>query len=329
MTHKILRWGILSTANIAREWIIPALQKSPYAQLAGVASRDLSRAESFAKEHGFEKTFGSYDALLADPSIDVIYNPLPNNLHVPYSMQALESGKHVLCEKPLGMSADDIRPLVELAHTRKDQYLLEAFMYRFHPQWACLADLIESGEIGELQAVEASFSYFNRDANNIRHKPGVGGGGLLDVGAYCISAARQVFKREPVRVLAAMDLDPDFKVDRHVSGILDFGPQCARFFVSTQAASSQAFVVYGSKARIVLDSPFYGVSRDCKITISGENGERSIFLPDCNHYERQIEHFSRAVLHGERRVDINDALHNMKTLDALLGSAQSDKWQRL
>lgn len=325
-----IRWGIVSTAKIAREWLIPAIHASEYAEVVAVGSRDLAKAQAFADKTGIAKAYGSYEDLLADPAIDAIYNPLPNNLHVPITMQAIEAGKHVLCEKPLGMDVKDIEPLLSLAQKNAHLVVMEAFMYRFHPQWLKVRELIDSGELGEINAVEADFTYFNRDEANVRNQPGIGGGGLLDIGCYCISAARFIFGREPIRVSGLLDMDPDFGVDRHASGLLDFSPGMATFYCSTQSDGSQWVKISGSKASLIIQNPFY--RRDVPSTLILRKGDtdEEIVVGQFNHYVEQVNAFCGAIRNGgPAPTPLSDALGNMKAIDGVFESAKQGGWVTL
>lgn len=322
-----LRWGILSTAKIGREWLIPAIHASEFAEVTAVASRNGDQARLFAQQTNITKAHDSYEALLADPDIDAIYNPLPNHLHVPYSVKAIEAGKHVLCEKPLGLNRADLLPLLEAAQAHPELVVMEAFMYRFHPQWLKVKQLIDAGELGEITAVDASFSYFNRDAQNVRNQQGIGGGGLMDIGCYCISAARFIFAREPQRVCASLDMDPDFKVDRHASGLLDFGPGTATFYCSTQSAPSQAVKIVGTEATLTVENPFYRRDTPSRLFMRKDNVDSEIQIADVNHYEEQINAFSLAALKGTPTpTPLADALANMAVIDAVFAADQQSTW---
>lgn len=324
---KKLRWGIISTAGIAKQWLIPALQASPYAEVIAIASRNIEKAQAFAQENNITQAYGSYDELLADVNVDAIYNPLPNNLHVSISLEAIKAGKHVLCEKPLGMSAQDIQPLLALAQENPNLILMEAFMYRFHPQWLKVKEIIHSEILGKINAVEGSFSYYNVDPSNVRHKEGVGGGGLLDIGCYCISASRFIFDKEPKRVIGAFDIDPNFKVDRHATGLLDFSPGLATFTISTQTHSSQQIKIFAEKGILVIENPFYQGEQSSRLLLTRDNKTEVIDLGFCDHYVEQVNAFSVAVLSkGKAPTSLADTLANMKVLDGLFSSVKKDAW---
>ncbi|MEO8131550.1 MAG: Gfo/Idh/MocA family oxidoreductase, partial [Bryobacteraceae bacterium] len=254
MANKI-RWGVLGAAGIAVRKVIPAMQRSELAEVTAIASRSLAKAQAAAERLGIAKAYGSYRELLADPDIDAIYNPLPNHLHVPWSIKAAEAGKHVLCEKPIALSAAQALELLE-ARDRTGVRIGEAFMVRCHPQWLRARAIVQSGEIGELRTMLGAFSYFNRDPGNIRNNPKIGGGGLMDIGCYPITMSRFLFGEEPTRVAAVMELDPNMGTDRLTSAILHFPAGQAVFTCSTQAVPYQTFQILGSRGRIELEIPF-------------------------------------------------------------------------
>ncbi|MCH7751792.1 MAG: Gfo/Idh/MocA family oxidoreductase, partial [Planctomycetes bacterium] len=229
-----LRFGILSTAKIGTQQVIPAMQAGQFTEVTAIASRDLQRAQAAASELDIPRAYGSYEALLADAEVDAIYNPLPNHLHVPWSIKALQAGKHVLCEKPIGLSADEGQQLVDAGGRHPQLKLMEAFMFRHHPQWKLAQRLVGEGKIGPLRTIQSFFSYFNTDPDDIRNQADIGGGGLMDIGCYNISLSRLIFAAEPKRVLGVVDRDPEMKIDRLTSGILDFGSGKSTFTCSTQ-----------------------------------------------------------------------------------------------
>ncbi|WP_328517767.1 Gfo/Idh/MocA family protein [Devosia algicola] len=277
------------------------------------------------------KAYGSYEQLLADPDIDVIYNPLPNHLHVPMTVSANKAGKHVLCEKPIALNAADAEALRQC---RPDRLVLEAFMVRFHPQWQRARDIIRSGELGEITAINAVFSYFNDDPANVRNMADIGGGGIMDIGCYPIATARFLFESEPSRVVALVDRDPRFKTDRHASVIADFGQgRALNFICSTQSVGHQKVQVLGTKAKLEIIIPFNApadqrtaITIDSGAPFDGSLARREI-LPACNQYTEQAEAFSLAVL-GQKSLpwSIDDAIANMKVLDAVVASEQSGGW---
>lgn len=327
-----VRWGILSTAKIGRTKVVPGMMKSPLCDVVAVASRDVAAARAMAEELGIRKAYGSYEELLADPEIEAIYNPLPNHLHVPMTLAAAAAGKHVLCEKPIAITAPEAE---QLTAASSQVLIAEAFMVRHHPQWQSARDTILRGEIGEPRVIQVAFSYFNVDPTNIRNKADIGGGGLLDIGCYAVVAGRYLFDAEPRRVMALFDRDPAFGVDRTASAVMDFGQgRHLTFSVSTQAVPFQRVQVLGSKGRIEIEIPFNAPpDRPVRIFIDdgsylGGESAKPVVFPDVDQYELQGEAFSRAV-RGEAPLsyDVNDALQNLRILDALRRSEEAGVWQ--
>lgn len=332
MRDKV-RWGILSTAAIAVKKVIPAMQKGDWSEVTAIASRDLHRAQEAAKVLGIPKAYGSYEELLADPEIEAIYNPLPNQLHVPWSIKAADAGKHVLCEKPLSMTVAGANRLMS-ARNRNGVRIGEAFMVRTHPQWLRARELVVSGRIGQLRSVVGMFSYFNRDAGNIRNVLDYGGGALMDIGCYPITTSRFMFGEEPSRVLGLIERDPDMKIDRLSSAILEFRSGQAVFTCSTQLVPYQRMQFLGTKGRVEIEIPFNAPNdRPCRIFIDdGGNifgeGISVETVPTCDQYTIQSDIFSRAIReNGEVPVSLEDAVKNMAVIEAIFRSAESGKWE--
>jgi predicted dehydrogenase len=326
-----VRWGVLSTSRFALQKIVPAMRSCQWAEIVAIASRDEQKAEEVAAQLGIPRAYGSYEALLQDPEIEVIYNPLPNHLHVPYSIEALAAGKHVLCEKPLGVDATDAQRLLDATQRYPGRKIMEAFMYRLHPQWQRARAIVEEGLLGEVRTIQSFFSYFNDDPGNVRNQEGMGGGGLLDIGCYCVSLSRFLFHSEPRRVLALIENDPDFGVDRLASAILDFGDRTSTFTCATQLTPYQRVIVYGTAGRLEIEVPFNAVPElPARLLLVTRDGEKEILLPSCNQYTIQGDLFSLAVLE-DRAVPtpLEDALANMRTLDALFESARGAGWVSL
>ncbi len=323
-----LRWGILSTARIGLEKVIPAMQQGAHCEVVAIASRDLGRAKAAAGRLGIPKAYGSYEELLADSTIDAVYNPLPNHLHVPWSIRSLEAGKHVLCEKPIGLTAADGQKLVDAARAHPQLKVAEAFMYRLHPQWQRAKQLVGEGQIGELRTIQSFFSYFLDDAANIRNQVDAGGGGLADIGCYCASLSRFMFEAEPLRVIGIVEYDPRFKTDRLVSGILDFGRGTSTFTCGTQLAPFQRVNIFGTKGRVEIDIPFNApTDRPCTMRHQHLDRVDEIKLDVCNQYTLQGEEFAQAVLEDrEVATPIEDAVANMRVLEALVTSAKAGTW---
>jgi predicted dehydrogenase len=319
-----IQWGILSTAKIGVEKVIPALQKSTYGHVGAIASRSEERARKAAGQLNIPTAYGSYEELLKDARIDAVYIPLPNHLHVPWTIKALEAGKHVLCEKPIGLSAKEARQLQQKAAQYPDLKVMEAFMYRFHPQWKKARQLVNEGCIGALGTIHSFFSYFNDDPDDIRNKQNIGGGGLMDIGCYNISLSRYLFDDEPSRVTAHIELDPDFKVDRLASAIMEFEAGTTTFTCATQLSHGQGVAIYGTSGHIEIETPF-NMPPDQPATIwlySGGDKEKITLGPD-NQYTLQGDAFSRAILDDtEVPTPLNDAIHNMTVIDAVFKSAE-------
>jgi predicted dehydrogenase len=332
MAERKIRWGIISTALIGTKKVIPGMQRSKRGTVDAIASRDISRAKAAAKELGIAKAYGSYEELLADPDIDAVYNPLPNNLHVDWTIKAVEAGKHVLCEKPIGMNAKDAERLKGHAGKR---HIMEAFMVRFHPQWLRACELIRSGRIGELRAVQVFFAYDNRDPKNIRNIVETGGGGLLDIGCYGVVAGRFSFEAEPARVVSMIERDAVFGTDRLASVIADFGGgRQLTFTVSTQLGAHQRATLAGTRGRIEILIPFNAPQMEAtKILIDDGSGlggasSKEETFPPVDQYAEEADAFARAVLgEAELPYGVDDAVRNMKILDAIFRSEKSGKWE--
>lgn len=326
--ERKIRFGVLSTALIGTGKVIPAMQRGNLTEVHGIASRDVDRARQAAASLAIPKAYGSYEELLADPDIDAVYNPLPNHLHVPWSIKALEAGKHVLCEKPIGLTVEEAESLVEAGKRHPHLKLMEGFMYRHHPQWMRAKHLANDGTIGELRTVQSAFSYFNDDASNIRNQSGIGGGGMMDIGCYCISLARFLFDSEPERVVGIVEEDPNFKVDRLALGLLDFGKYTSNFTCSTQLAPYQRVNIFGTTGRVEIEIPFNAPpDRSCKLWVQrGEDIEEIIF-PVCDQYTIQGDLMAQAILADEPvPTPIEDAVANMRVIEALFGSARAGGW---
>ena len=327
-----IKWGVLGAAKIAVEKVIPAMMRGEWSEVAAIASRDAGRATEVARALGIAKAYGSYEELLADDEIEAVYNPLPNHLHVPWTIKAAEAGKHVLCEKPVGLSVAEVRELLAV-RDRTGVIIQEAFMVRTHPQWLGTRELIAAGRIGELRAVSGFFSYFNRDPANIRNQPEMGGGALWDIGCYPVNLARFIFNAEPRRCLAMIERDPATGVDRLTSAILDFPAGQATFTCSTQLAPYQRMHFFGTAGRIEVEIPFNApTDRPTRIFVddgsdlSGGHIETREF-PACDQYTIQGDLFSRAVRAGDvQTLPLEDSLRNTAVIEALFRSAASGQW---
>ena len=323
-----INWGVLGTARIAIRKVIPALQASRHGTVTAIASRDMTKAQAEANLLGIPKAHGSYEALLEDPDIDAVYIPLPNHLHVPWSIKALEAGKHVLCEKPIGLNTGEASALLAAARGHPRLKIMEAFMYRHHPQWQLARKLIAEGGIGDLRTIQSFFSYWNVDPHNIRNIGEIGGGGLMDIGCYCISLSQFLFDAEPRRVFGTTDCDPAFGTDRLASGVLEFPRGTATFTCSTQLAYYQRVNIFGTHGRIEIEIPFNAPpDRPCRIWHQNEQGTQEISVETCDQYSIQGDLFALAVLE-DRPVPtpLEDALANMRVIEAIKLSAREGSW---
>ena len=329
-----IRWGVLGVAGIAVKKVIPAMQKGARSEIVAIASRELAKARQAAAQLNIPNAYGSYEKLLADPAVDAIYNPLPNHLHVPWSIKAARAGKHVLCEKPIALSVEQTAELIETRNATRVK-IGEAFMVRTHPQWLRARDIVMGGGVGELKAVTSTFSYFNRDPNNIRNIVAVGGGAIMDIGCYPITMSRFLFGREPSRVIGFIERDPDMGTDRLTSALLDFAPGHATFTCSTQMVPFQTMQILGTKGRLEIEVP-YNIPPDRPSCLFLDDGSelagRSAEVEECiemDQYTIQGDEFSRAIQEdGEVPVPLEDALRNMAVIEALFRSAGTGRWEQ-
>lgn len=329
MSQEKIRWGILSTALIGTQKVIPAMQQGEFCEVVAIASRSDDKAKKAADQLGIPTSHGSYEALLADPNVDAIYNPLPNHLHVDWSIKALEAGKHVLCEKPIGLSSAEGQQLVDAGKQHPKLKLMEAFMYRHHPQWVAMRDMINAGEIGELRTLHSFFSYFNDDPDNIRNQADIGGGALMDIGCYPISLSRFLFDSEPTKVLSTVEYDPSLKVDRLSSAILQFEDGTSTFTCSTQLHPYQRVHAYGTHGHLEIRIPFNAPpGKQCRLWIHKSEGgtawaeRKEILVEACDQYTIQGDLFARAILDDTPvPTPIEDAVANMKVIEAIVAAA--------
>ena len=324
-----VRWGVLSTAKIARLKVIPAMRHCPSAEVTAIASRCIENGQAAAAELGLSRGYGSYEALLDDPDVDAVYIPLPNDLHVPWSVRALRAGKHVLCEKPVALSAEQAEELKVEADRHPELKIMEAFMYRFHPQWIRAKDLVDDGAVGELRSIQSFFSYFNRDPGDIRNNVGQGGGALMDIGCYNISLSRWLVGAEPRRVLGRVEDDPDFGVDRVADGLLDFGPVTSTFTCSTQLVPYQRVHLFGTTGRVELEIPFNAPPDAPCVLWHQTGGDAPVReeLAVSDQYTVQGELFSRCVLDDTPvPTPLTDAVANLRVIEALRASQNSGGW---
>lgn len=331
--HRKVRWGILGAAAIAVNKVIPAMQQGEWSEVVAIASRDINKATRVAQRLGIPKTYGSYQELLDDGEIEAVYIPLPNHLHVHWTINAAQAGKHVLCEKPIGLNKEEAVRLLAV-RDRKGMKIQEAYMVRTHPQWIAAFELIKAGRIGELRAINGFFSYFNPDPENIRNKKEIGGGGLMDVGGYPITIARFLFEHEPRRVTGLIERDPQLGIDRLTSAILDFPAGQASFTCGTQTVPYQRMQLCGTRGRIEIEIPFNAPdNKPTRIFIHdgvdlGGNSPEVKEFAICNQYTIQADLFSRAILENSTQaIPLEDAVKNMAVIDAIFRSASSARWE--
>ena len=329
-----VRWGILGAAKIALEKVIPGMQGSALSQVVAIASRDIAKARAAANRLGIPRAYGSYQELIADPDVEAIYNPLPNHLHVPWSIRAAEQGKHVLCEKPIALTAREALVLLEARDSAGVQ-IGEAFMVRTHPQWLKVREIVASGRIGELRLITGHFSYYRRDPGDIRSRVEWGGGALMDVGCYPITISRWLFGAEPTEVIGLIERDPDMQIDRLTSGLLRFERGQATFSCAGQLVPYQTMQIFGTTGRIGVAIPFNAPPNDeCRVFVDdgrdlAGGGIEPIMFPPVDQYTLQADRFSEAIRGvGSVPVSLEDAMGNMAVIDALFRSAESHQWER-
>jgi predicted dehydrogenase len=323
-----LRWGVLSTANIATEKVIPGLRRSARGEVLGIASRHAGRAAETAARLGIPRSYGAYQALLADPDIDAVYIPLPNHLHAEWTIAAARAGKHVLCEKPLALTAAQAREMVDACRVA-GVLLMEAFMYRQHPSWLAVRELLAAGRIGQLVAVDSWFSYFNDDPANIRNIEAAGGGAVYDIGCYSINLSRMLFGSEPIGIQAAIRRDPASGVDTLASAILEFEDGLATFTCSTRAEDDQSVEIYGTAGRICIEIPFnIPPDRPTRVVVTAGGdppvapATETLTFDVADPYACEADRFADAVLDGAALpVEPEDAVANMRVIDAVFAAA--------
>jgi predicted dehydrogenase len=340
--RKPVVWGVLGASHFALNAAIPAIAGAPLATLRAVASRSIDKARKAAAQAGVARAYGSYEELVADPEIEAVYNPLPNNQHVPWSIKAARAGKHVLCEKPIAMTAAEAQELLAVQR-ETGKLIAEAYMVRYHPQWRLVRQVVESGRIGKVRAVQTAFSYSNADPDNIRNQRDAGGGAVYDIGGYAITTARLVFGSEPTRVAAICERDAQSGCDVLTSAILDFGAGQASFVVGTQHVPYQRVHVFGTKGHLEVEIPFNAPNdRPCRVYVddglagapdftvatSSDDRRELLPLPHANHYSLQWQAFSEAIRNGTPfENDLETALLNARVVDAVFRAAESQRWE--
>lgn len=328
-----VRWGILSTADIGRYQVVPAIQQAERCDVVAIASRSLDTAEEVAGELGIERAYGSYGQLLHDPDIDAVYIPLPNHMHAEWTIAAAANGKHVLCEKPIALSVAEAESMAQ-ACNEAGVILREAFMYRFHPTWQAARRLVDEGRIGEVKAIDSWFSYFNDDPENIRNILDYGGGALMDIGCYSIHQSRMLMGEEPTSIKASVQRDPVMDIDVLTAGVLEFGERVATFSCSIRTEPNQRVDIYGTRGRISIEIPFnIPVDQPTRISlIAGGNPPTApaaeIFEFDpVNQYSLQAQAFAAAVLDGESVPDSGIAVaDNMRVIERVLAATGPSGW---
>ena len=326
MNRQVVRWGILGTASIATRRLIPAMNVSTRNEVVAIGSRDVARAQSVAGEFGIARAFGSYDEVLTCDAVDAVYIPLPNHMHLEWSLRAIEAGKHVLCEKPIGLSAGEARTLQVAAEAHPALTVMEAFMYRCHPRWKRIHEMVWSGMIGELGNVQTVFTYDNRDPQNIRNNCAMGGGAWLDIGCYGVSVARYLFGTEPSVVRGTTEVDLVFGTDRLTTAVLAFGAGTATVTCATQLAAHQAVTIHGSIGRIEVPLPFNPPGGEqSSIFLHRDGGVEETVIAACDQFVDEVDQFAGAVFDGDAPpVSLDDSVSNMMVLDFLARTAQTD-----
>ncbi len=332
MNQKV-RWGILGAAKIAVTKVIPSMQSGAHSEIIAIASRDLETAKQVAQQLNIPKFYGSYEELLTDSEIEAVYIPLPNHLHLEWTVKSATAGKHILCEKPVGLNAGEVRKLIEI-RDKTGVKIQEAFMVRNHPQWLSVRDLVRSGRIGDLQAINCFFSYFNDDKSNIRNKSEMGGGALMDIGCYCINLSRFIFEDEPKRVVSLIKRDSETGIDKLTSAMLDFPRGQATFTCSTQLVPYQRFHFFGTKGRIEVEIPV-NTPTDTPTRIYIDDGAdfygktvETVEFEAANQFTIQGDLFSQAIREGSRQmISLEDSFANMAIIDAVFRSVKTLKWE--
>ena len=328
-----VRFGVIGTAKIAMQKVIPAMRQSEHCRIVAIASRDLTRARAAAEALGISRAYGSYAELLQDAEIEAVYNPLPNHLHVPVSIEAAAAGKHVLCEKPIALTAEEAERLVA-ARDHAGVLIQEAFMVRCHPQWLRARELVRDGEIGALRVVQGSFSYMNSDPANVRNQAGIGGGGLYDIGCHPIAASRFLFEAEPTRAASQIEYDPNFETDRLASVLLQFPAGQALFYCSTQLVPYQRMQIFGTRGRIEVEIPFNAPpDRPCRIFVDdgsqlADASAETMSFDVIDQYALQGDAFAQAIREGTPlEFPLETAVQNMRVVDAIFRAADSGRWE--
>ncbi len=326
---KKVKFGILSTANIGLNALVPGIQKSQFGDLYAIASRSIQKAKTAAEDKNIPVYYGNYDELLEDNQVDAIYIPLPNHLHVDWTIKALEAGKHVLCEKPFALNEIDGKRLLPALENNPDLKFMEAFMYKFHPQWQQVKSLIQSGEIGDIIDVKSTFSYDNPDPNNIRNKYKNGGGGILDVGCYCINLSRLIYDETPVMLISDIEIDSEFGVDSYAKALIKFPSGHASFSVGTRTVTQQLAQIIGTDGMISIENPFFAapLEKDLNIYLTRNGNTVTHLVTGANQYALMVDHFAESIINNSvPNITLNDSLNNMRVIDAVFNSYDQQNW---
>ena len=330
MKNKV-RWGVMGSAKIALKKVIPSMSYCKYAVVEAIASRNEELAISAAEDLEIPKAYGSYEDLLNDKDIDAIYIPLPNHLHLEWTMKCIEAGKHVLCEKPFVLNHKDVSKLIQLRNRSKLK-IGEAFMVRSHPRWTAIKEIIDKGVIGEMNLIRGFFSYYNDDAQNIRNQYSEGGGGIWDIGCYPVQISRYLFGKNPKRVSASLIYDSKYKVDILGSVILEFENGLCSFSVGTQLARYQSVQIFGRNKWIDVEMPFNPpIIESSEIQIVSEEDPAAprqiITIPPADQFTLQADAFSKAILDNkDEPVTLEDTLGNTLTIEAIFKAAKTGMW---
>ena len=321
---KKINWGILSTANIATETVIPAMINSKYCEIKGIASRSYDKAKSVAKRFNIPKSFGSYQELLEEKEIEAVYIPLPNHMHVHWAIKAMEAGKHVLLEKPVALNSSEAQKLLDESLKYPQLKIMEAFMYRHHPQWIKAKELVESGVIGNVKTIQSFFAYFEDNPNSITNSKEYGGGSLMDIGCYPISLSRFIYNSEPQKVLANIDYHPDYGVDISTTAIMKFKDGTSSFFSSIQVEDRQQAQIFGTKGKIEFQIPFNPIANiQSKMYLHLNNKTEEIIFDPCDQYTIQADLFAQAIIEDtDVPTPLEDAVANMNVIEKII---ESDK----
>ncbi len=325
-----MKLGILGVSSHFIKRVLFPLKKSTLIEIYAISSRSKDKAKEASEKYDIPKYYSTYEELIKDKSIELVFIPLPNNLHAEWIKKCADHGKHILCEKPIALNAKEATECINYAKS-KNVYIMEAFMYKFHPQWKRTLELIQMGEIGNINFINTTFGYNNPDPNNIRNIKETGGGSLMDIGCYAISVPRFLLQSEPLRVISLMNYDRIFQTDILSSAILDFGYARATFNISTKTYPFQKVEIHGTQGIIIVQIPFNTFSDvKAKITVMTSVGLREISFELVDHYQLEFEEFVNVIRNNKPSpIPIEDAINNMKVIDAIIKSNKSCEWEEI